>query len=109
MALYFQLKWGVVAQPDDDSQSIVRTDPDRPLVLKFCIWDIGANTVPARPFPEKTKNLPVCHTNYQLFPNKEKNAKRKAAEKKVKGARRESERASTLMPADGEDWEDELD
>jgi len=112
MALYFQLKWDVVAQPDGDSQSVVRTDPDRPLIVNFCIWDIGANTVPGRPLPERTENLPVYRADYELFPNKEKNAKRKAARKKAKAAQRESEHASvstsasTSTPAN---CEDELD
>jgi len=103
VALYFQLKWDVVAQPDGDSQSIAGTDPNHPFIMNFCIWDIGTNTIPGMPFPERTKNLPEYRTDYQLSPNKEKNAKRKAARKKANDTRRESERASTSTPADGKD------
>jgi len=99
IALYFQLKWDVVAQSVGDSQSIVETDPTTPLIVGFCIWDIGTNTIPGMPFPERTKNLQEYRTDYQLFPNKEKNAKRKAARKKANDAKRESERASTSTSA----------
>jgi len=113
VVLYFQLKWKVMAAlPDSDLQSVARTESGHALIMNFCIWDIGADIVPAKPLPEKTKNLPVYRTNYQLFPDKEKNAKRKAARKKANNARGESEHASTStsastsMPAD---WKDELD
>jgi hypothetical protein len=78
------------------------------MIMNFCLWDIGAETVPGK--PEIAKNLPVYRTNYELFPNKQKNAKRRAARKKAKEAQRESAHASTSTSASmPTNWEDELD
>lgn len=42
--------------------------------------------MPTRAFPEMIKDFPTYRTDYELLPNQQKNAKRKAARKKAKSA-----------------------
>ena len=91
LSLYFQLDWGVALEGDSQTSAMADSDCNMNMVLNFCVWDIGANTVPT--FPEL--GLPRYRTNYELFPGTNKTKKRKAARKKAKNSQRESALAST--------------